>query len=299
MEKEITASIPVHLWNSLCSEKKGEVLLVTSSGVYLRFGEQIVLLSDQSWGVLPIGIGLENFSHTVHLLRMQQGEPVTVSGECLRFRSGTIRLVPQESTRESAYTGSPQIHRIRQAAEDLAALRRERGLSMLVESLVPGRASEKLQKENPYCAYARTYLIRMSIALQTGDSSEIRSCAEKLLGLGPGLTPSADDCLLGMLYVFRALPRKAPKGARLFRQWIGQECDRCTNQISAAYLKAIIAGAPFERMEQVFRGLCGEESLETSKLTEIGSTSGSEMLLGMLIALRICGYDLSQKEELP
>ena len=37
---------------------------------------------------------------------------------------------------------------------------------------------------------------------------------------------------------------------------------------------------------------------EVYKLTEIGSNSGSEMLLGMLIALRICGYSLWAKEEL-
>ena len=118
------------------------------------------------------------------------------------------------------------------------------------------------------------------------------------MGLGPGLTPSADDAILGMLYVFRTLPQKGPEITQTFQECVGQLCERCTNQISAAYLKAIIAGAPFERMDAVFRGICAAQPLNIQELTQIGSSSGSEMLLGMLIALRICGYDVSQKEEL-
>ena len=117
---------------------------------------------------------------------------------------------------------------------------------MLVQSLVLGGAPDEILKQNPYCAHGYPYFSKLMVALRHGDSSGIHSCVEKLLGLGPGLTPSADDVLLGMLYVFRALPRKAPKGAQIFQESIGQLCDRCTHQISAAYLKAMLAGAPFE-----------------------------------------------------
>jgi hypothetical protein len=51
-------------------------------------------------------------------------------------------------------------------------------------------------------------------------------------------------------------------------------------------------------MEQIFRGICGEGILNIEELTQIGSSSGSEMLLGMLIALKVCGYDVAQREEL-
>ena len=138
----------------------------------------------------------------------------------------------------------------------------------------------------------------MIAAFETGDVVGIGSCVEKLLGLGLGLTPSADDVLLGMLYVFGALQEQCPPAVEPFRENIAQLCEQKTNQISAAYLKAIMAGAPFERMEQVLCGLCAKENLDIQQLTQIGSSSGSEMLLGMLIALRICGYDISQKEKL-
>ena len=297
MEYEITAGIPAHIQNLLHPGMTGEVILVSSSGIYLKFGEQIVLLCDRNWGILPIGIGVADFDRGVSLLHPQQGQRVTMTENGLSFPSGDIQLVLQKSSSGTACNSTPQIARIRQAAEELAALRKERGISMLVLPLVLGRPPEQSLKLNPYCAYGYHYLSKLMIALENGDSDEIHSCVEKLLGLGPGLTPSADDCLLGMLYVFRALPQKASAGA-LLRESIEQLCDRCTNQISAAYLKAMIAGAPFERMEQIFRGICGEGILNIEKITQIGSSSGSEMLLGMLIALKVCGYDVAQREEL-
>lgn len=295
MEYEITASIPAHIRELLHSGETGEVLLVSSSGIYLRFGEQILLLCDESWGVLPIGIGVKDFEKAVSILRPQQGQPVTVSKDCLVFPFGTLRLVPQNLSDAKTCGAEPEILQIRQAAEELAALRKERGISMLVLPLVLGY---ELRQQNPYCAQAGIYLEKLIHSLISGRQEEIHTCIEKLLGLGTGLTPSADDTLLGMIYVFRTLPFQAPEGVQLFPESVGQLCDRCTTQISAAYLKAMLSGAPFERMEQVFRGLCGEEPLNIYKLTEIGSNSGSEMLLGMLIALRICGYSLWAKEEL-
>lgn len=298
MEKGITAWVPRHIFPYLRPGDRGEVLLVSTSGIYLRFGQRMVLLCDESWGVLPIGIGVADFERAVSLLRPMQGQPVTVTEQGLAFPSGGICLMPREWS-GTTVAASPQIRYIRQAAEELAALRKERGISMLVEPLVLRKPPESSRKLNPYCAYGYYYLGNLMAALEGTDSAEIRSCVEKLLGLGPGLTPSADDCLLGMLYVFRMLPREAPKGAALLRESVGQLCDGCTHPISAAYLQAVIAGAPFERMDRVFAGLCGEEPLDIEKLTRIGSSSGGEMLLGMLIALKMCGYDAAQREELP
>lgn len=288
MEKVMTASVPAHLWEFLRPGMTGEIILVSSSGIYLRMEEQILLLCDQSWGILPIGIGIENFEQAVCLLRPRQGQQVTVSENCLMFRAGNIHLVMHTLQPETVYTCSVQPDRICHAAEELAELRKERGLSMLVLPLVLEHSAEETTKQNPYCVHGYFYLRKLMAALRCGDGSGIHSCVEKLLGLGMGLTPSGDDVLLGMLYVFRALPQKAPKGAQPFQESIGQLCDRCTNQISAAYLKAILTGAPFERMDRVFRGLCAEEKLEIENLTQIGSSSGTEMLLGMLIALQIC-----------
>lgn len=298
MEKHITASIPAHIHARLHSGESGEIILVSSAGIYLKFDGRILLLCDQSWGVLPIGIGIRDFQHAVYLLNPQQGQQVTVSEEYLIFPFGRIRLELQNPPCEALCDALPQRGRIRQAAQELASLHKERGISMLVQPLVLDCALDDTLQKDPYCANAHLYFSKLVAAFAHSDSAEIRNCTKKLLGLGLGLTPSADDVILGMLYVFRALPQKRPEITQIFQKCVGQLCECCTNQISAAYLKAILAGAPFERMDAVFRGICAAQPLDIQKLTQIGSSSGTEMLLGMLIALRICGYDVSQKEEL-
>ena len=118
MEYEITASIPAHIRELLHSGEAGEVLLVSSSGIYLRFGEQILLLCDESWGVLPIGIGVKDFEKAVSILRPQQGQPVTVAEDRLIFPSGKIHLVLRQLYCQTVCNASPQIRYIRQAAEE-------------------------------------------------------------------------------------------------------------------------------------------------------------------------------------
>ena len=122
MEYEITASIPAHIRDLLRSGETGEVLLVSSSGIYLRFGEQILLLCDESWGVLPIGIGVKDFEKAVSILRPQQGQPVTVAEDRLIFPSGKIHLILRQLSCQAMCSASPPIRYIRQAAEELAAL---------------------------------------------------------------------------------------------------------------------------------------------------------------------------------
>ena len=296
MEKEITAFVPAHLCDSLQPGRAGEVLLVTSSGIYLRMEEQILLLCDRSWGILPIGIGLENFDDAMSALQPRQGETVRVTEAGLEFPGETVRLNPQNKSVGASRKDLPQLPRIRQAAEALVLLKKARGFSMLAQPLVLGQPLAEEPETNPYRRYAAPYFSQLADAIVRGDEFAIGDCVKKLLGLGPGLTPSADDVFLGMLYVFRALPEKCPEGVSAFRESIARLCPWRTNQISGAYLSAILVGAPFERMESVYRGLCGTEPLDIQRLIQIGSSSGSEMLLGMLIALRICGYGLSQEE---
>jgi hypothetical protein len=154
--------------------------------------------------------------------------------------------------------------------------------------VLKGEASEVLTL-NRYCAKAYPKLFELVQTLST-DGEALFSCISGLLGLGTGLTPSADDVLLGMLYAFRALGVNAPKTSSAFGEIIAELADTLTNRVSAAYLHAIIDGARFERMEQLWLGLSGVKALDISVLTEIGSNSGSEMLLGVLLALSVCGY---------
>jgi hypothetical protein len=265
--------------------------------MYLRFGTDVFLLCDKSWGQIPIGITVENYPELISKLRPKQGMLLPLRDGQLIFSGGNLCLQRQKTALEEKAELRPLHSNILQAAQALAQKNRPTGISMLVHPLVLRREEELPQKQNLYFVQAQRYFEKLVEAFLLERPDEVTGYTEKLLGLGAGLTPSADDAFLGMLYIFRRLARPATPAIVAFRNTIAGLAETHTNQISAAYLSATINGAPFERMEWVYRGMCGAEWLNIENLVEIGSNSGSEMLLGMLIALRICGYDVSEKEK--
>ena len=293
-----TADISEYMQANLGNREVGEVVLIHSTGMYLRFDTEIFLVCDKSWGQIPIGIAVEDFLKTIRMLRAEQGQRILLKDNQLVFPGSSILLSPVRAPLEDLCTQAPKHRYVLQAAEELAALQKITGISMLVLPLILGRPCDLIEQQNPYAVCAYPHLEKLIEAIQLNRSGEVVACTEKLMGLGPGLTPSADDVLLGMLYVFRRLSQSQSAAVLSFQNAVGSLAKIRTNQISAAYLKAIMQGAPFERMERVYRGLCGMELLNIEKLVQIGSNSGSEMLLGMLVALRICGYDVSKKEKL-
>lgn len=281
----------------LNSEADGAVLLVHSSGMYLRFGAEVFLLCDKSWGILPIGIGVEDFPETIRLLKPQAGQTVRLQGDALIFPGGRLTLCPLPMPGPGQGGGIPQKAMLLQAAEELAALQKMGGLSLMVLPLILGRACPESLKQNPYFSRAYTGFEQLMAALKTNDAPAAEQVTLQLLGLGVGLTPSADDVFLGMLYMFRKLLPNPGRAVSRFQATVFHAAEDRSNQISAAYLKAMAQGAPFERMERVYRGFCGEEPLKIECLTQIGSNSGSEMLLGMLLAWDVCQCHISKEEK--
>ena len=300
--KTAEAAVPAYIAESvrdlLGHGGTGEILMVNSAGVYLSAEEHTVFLCDFSWGAVPTGIAVMCFREWVDALKPEAGQSFTFAENRLCFQAGELRLQPTEMPASESVSLEPQADRIAQAAADIEALHKEKGISMLALPLILGRDPSAVLSLNPYCTRAYPSFVRLICAMDESREGDIHDCVASLLGLGTGLTPSADDVMLGMLFAFRQLPHKSVHAVQTFRESIAALCDTHTNRISAAYLKAILRGERFARMEQVWRGICGVEPLETSALTQIGSNSGSEMLLGMLLAMRICGYraDVSRKQ---
>ncbi len=273
----------------------GEVIMVNSAGIYLEIKDRIVLLCDRSWGAVPIGIAVEDLAGWARKLKIEQGQKVEFCEKSIVFSGRTLNIAPTLPTMDRTDHGKPQTRLIKKAAEDLVELNKERGISMLVLPLVLGDDERYVASINPYCARALPLLLRLADAMISCSTRDIRDCVDLLLGLGTGLTPSADDVMLGMLYAFRKLGGEAPRSLDTFRASILDMCDTHTVKVSAAYLKSVIDGDYFERIERVWLGICGAEPFDASPLLEIGSSSGSEMLLGMLLALKISGYSITKK----
>ena len=148
----------------------GTVLLVHSSGMYLQFGAAVLLLCDKNWGMLPIGIAVEDFQQTILRLKPQAGQTVRLQGETLVFPGGDLTLCPLPIPVQGQGRALPQKEKLLQAAEELAALQKTSGLSLMVLPLILGRACPESLKQNPYFSRAYTGFEQLMAALKTDDA---------------------------------------------------------------------------------------------------------------------------------
>lgn len=258
---------------------QGEILLSTSRGTYLAFPDQILILTDRSYGVTPIGIGLGNCAETVSRLGLRTGESVSLSAGQLTFPGGVLRLETQPFT-QMPVPSSPLADRITETAWRLWTLHNPKGVAGLCKPLLLDLKADL----TPLCQVALPQLKQLLQALQRGKWATVHRAVIRLVGLGIGLTPSLDDVLLGMLY---ALLRWGDHRADLLKEAIQTHAPNNTHPISAAYLLAVADGAPFQRLDNILWALTVQIPLDLQPIMEIGSSSGSEMLLGLLLAAKL------------
>jgi hypothetical protein len=107
-----------------------------------------------------------------------------------------------------------------------------------------------------------------------------------LVGLGPGLTPSGDDLLCGVLIALHAIGQVAL--ARDLYAMIGKAARIATSPLSAACLKAAAEGQGSGPLHETIVALLAHHSVAQplEALAQIGHTSGWDALTGAVLVLR-------------
>ncbi|EOL44590.1 DUF2877 domain-containing protein [Enterococcus caccae] len=114
---------------------------------------------------------------------------------------------------------------------------------------------------------------------------------KRVIGLGPGLTPSGDDFLVGLALIFTTVHYPYHS----LKQWLfnsRNELRKRTNIISFSALDWAIKGVARERIGSFLKELFYGESEVVLKrkmlaVLAIGSTSGGDMLTGMLEGIKL------------
>jgi hypothetical protein len=129
-------------------------------------------------------------------------------------------------------------------------------------------------------------LADLAQGLQREDADLVARAARGLAGLGPGLTPSGDDILVGGLLALAVLPGV---DASAMRAAMVSARPR-TTRISEAYLEAASLGQASEACHQLFAALRADDPARITPsaraVLAVGETSGSDMLAGFLLAAR-------------
>jgi hypothetical protein len=235
---------------------EGTVCALFRRSFYLRFpGERYACVGDPALGRGPLNALVPQFEMP------SAGERValSVAGAAL-WRPPVITVA-----------AAPAIAALQRAASDRVP---EEGLGCLI-----------LGKHNAVAMHAQPALEALERWL-VGNTLE--QDAERLIGLGPGLTPSGDDYLGGMLVALRLCAR-ASQAQSLWR-WLEPRLGGRTSAISAAHLAAAAEGEAHEALHECLATLLGGERPWESVLQAldgVGHCSGWDALAGALAVLRI------------
>lgn len=127
-----------------------------------------------------------------------------------------------------------------------------------------------------------------------GDLALAVDAAERIVGLGPGLTPSGDDILAGLLVSLHAFGASLPGGGAAIRlaDWLGAavtaHADTRTTALSATLLHCAARGQAALEVTAVLRGIAGQAELRPAvrRLLGAGHTSGADLTWGLLAGSR-------------
>lgn len=189
------------------------------------------------------------------------GDDVTVGGGGLRTPAGVL-AVRRWWTPPRLPTGTPDAGAVRSA------------VALLGEPPVPG---------GPDDARARALLAAAPAAeaVLAGDVTGAVTALTRVIGLGPGSTPSGDDVAAAVLLAGRAVgaPRVDRTAGAVLRAAAGR-----TTPVSIGLLAEAAAGRAVPPVVGALRALLGAAPVEPAvrRLLAVGSTSGTDLATGLV-----------------
>jgi Protein of unknown function (DUF2877) len=123
------------------------------------------------------------------------------------------------------------------------------------------------------------------------------SAAARLIGLGPGLTPSGDDFVMGFLSGLWASAPADP-AVMAFIDGLARAVSQfamITTDISAAFLRDAALGQASQPILSLIEAICAGQSADVRRAAQaalaVGSTSGADGVAGLLAGLAVWQTD--------
>jgi Protein of unknown function (DUF2877) len=131
-----------------------------------------------------------------------------------------------------------------------------------------------------------------------GDLASAVEVAESLVGLGPGLAPSGDSMISGLLLALRLLGGATTGGTKAvwLADWLGAAvtcyAEQRTTALAATLLHCAARGQAAEEVSAVLRAFAGQKPVEPAarRLLTAGRATGAELTWGLIAG---CGAALA------
>jgi hypothetical protein len=287
-------SIGLTASHALSQDQDAQVFGKTSKGIFIKTsGKWLVFISfEQFMG--PLTITLENFDPLFRLVSSEN--PVRITQQSIYFPDldATISLegsqVWQPPFPSAPPVGDPKRYeKLVDFAKEIMANKRGVGLGSLIPSILGmAEAQPTLQIMN---GFDLADIQRLRIHIQKEECLSLIEQLSAMLGSGPGLTPSADDFIVGLLLVLNRwhIPPWTTEGLRDLNFQVVEAAYNKTTTLSANLIECATQGLANERLinalDSIATGVAREPDV-VAHLLEWGNSSGIDAFVGMTVALK-------------
>ncbi len=284
---------------------RGRVIAVLRDAIYLESegGHIMGIVDGETDG--PLALRVDNLPPLLSALRSQQGAAFYATEDALHI-AGVASLrwaraarwtptLPQ--TLGSSPTRQQAAHAL---AEAIAGVGQSEGCAPAVVQLVGARRASlavPLRTDVAISSRIIANLNQAREAVHTGSYAEAAVALTSLIGLGPGLTPSGDDLVAGIVasLVWQKRFGIVPAGiTRTLVDAIRQVAPTRTNRISTRLLwhacEGVLYASAMDLGAALLSGDVGAILRSYSQLFSIGHTTGVDLASGLLFGA-ILGQD--------
>lgn len=272
------------------NESEGIVFGVTSRGIYVKTSSRwIVFISyEPHHGPLTINFpdarNVKSFINNKMRVRFSSGK-IHIPDAAIAVNTNNSFVWHPKPPTAPAQTAAARRERMIAAAEKIISRGSQEGLSDLLPQLLDTTHNREFDgKEFP-----SLFSGILELANETGELPSQKFIVD-LLGTGPGLTPSGDDFVMGMLLAVNRWKSEylSQHNLDLFNREIIAAAYLQTTTLSANLIECAAQGLADQRLIDALDWLVsGSESSMRSidALLTWGSSSGSDIFVGFVVAL--------------
>lgn len=282
---------------------EGVVQGVFDGAINIRMGGGLITIVPQAGekGPLNLGVRLPFEQKSLSSLGIRDGERVVLADSLLEIGDHCRILVGAASIYSPCLQFPAPLLRADEIGENLRVMTKAAilggnmdGLGGLLALTQEGICRTKPGALNMFASAALPRIARLELALRAGEDSKLTVAVRELVGLGPGLTPSADDMLaaLVLLSVLHSTNLKRRPLRVPIARVVASLPPGMTTALSEEFLRQAASGRGNERITRLCSAMLtgGPEAVEreTKRVLGIGATSGTDAVLGIAVGTLFC-----------
>lgn len=294
----VISALSGHILKYLSSDKGGIVHSIFSNTLNLWIEGQLITIQNCHLPLTPLSLVLKDKIKSFHHLNLEVGAGFETQPHC-------IKVVDQQFYIKNAqiWNGILSEEPLEVTEADIQLLRNilkiwtnSSGISEQVLGLNKTKSKAESDDPKPSLLQKKT-MGGLAKALESKDIEDLLEQQEAfidMIGVGPGLTPSGDDFLTGLLSVCHQMKNQLPHLEKFLFRLTGilyKEIHKTTD-VSGAYLKFGCEGVFSQSIHGIFQGIRVKDREQTIRealtLLKSGATSGSDTLTGIMYGLSLC-----------